>query len=123
MAEGLLREYAGEKFEVFSAGTHPTQVRAEAIAAMAEIGIDISKQCSKSVDEFAGQAFDYVITVCDNAKESCPAFPIETKVLHWSTQDPAEVDGTGAERGLAFRRVRDFLARRVRDFVHSQSGK
>ena len=78
MAEGLLRHDAGDRFEVFSAGTKPSQVRPEAIAVMRELGIDISGHRSKSVDEFAGQPFDYVLTVCDNAKESCPIFPGET---------------------------------------------
>ena len=81
-------------FEVASAGTKPSHVRPEAIAAMHEIGIDISGHRSKSVDEFAGQAFDYVITVCDNAKESCPVFPASTKRIHWSLEDPAAVQGT-----------------------------
>jgi arsenate reductase len=75
MAEGLLRQDAGDRFEVFSAGTNPSQIRPEAIAAMREVGIDISGQRSKSVDEVIDQRFDYVLTVCDNAKESCPVFP------------------------------------------------
>ena len=79
MAEGLLRHDAGDRFEVFSAGTKPSQVRPEAIAVMRELGIDISGQRSKSVDEFLGQQFDYVLTVCDNAKESCPIFPGKTR--------------------------------------------
>src|SRR5579872_869678 len=74
MAEGLLRHDAGDRFEAFSAGTNPSSIRPEAIAAMLELGIDISGHRSKSVDEFAGQRFDYVLTVCDNAKESCPVF-------------------------------------------------
>ena len=89
MAEGLLRHEAGDRFEVFSAGTHPTQVRPEAIVVMREIGIDISPHRSKSVDEFAGQAFDYVITVCDNANETCPVFPGRARRLHWPFEDPA----------------------------------
>ena len=90
MAEGLLRHEAGDRFEVFSAGTRPTHVRPEAIEAMAEIGIDISSHRSKSVDEFVGQDLDYVITVCSNAKETCPVFPGATKRLHWPFDDPAE---------------------------------
>ena len=99
MAEGLLRHDAGNVYEVSSAGTKPSHVRPEAIAAMREIGIDISGHRSKSVDEFAGQAFDYVITVCDNAKESCPVFPATTKRIHWSLEDPAAVPRLG--RGKA----------------------
>jgi len=84
MAEGLLRHDAGNAVEVFSAGTKPTQVRPEAIAVMREAGIDISGHRSKSVEEFAGQDFDCVITVCDNANEICPVFPAKTKRIHWS---------------------------------------
>jgi arsenate reductase (thioredoxin) len=114
MAEGLLRHDAGDRFEVFSAGTKPTQVRLEAIAAMQELGIDISGHRSKSVDEFAGQNFDYVVTVCDNAKASCPVFPGNTKRIHWSFDDPAAVEGSHEQRLAAFRRVRDELRGRFR---------
>ncbi len=107
MAEGLLRHDAGDRFEVESAGTKPSQVRPEAIAAMRELGIDISGQRSKSVDEFAGQQFDYVLTVCDNAKESCPIFPGKTVTIHRSFDDPAAVQGSDEERLAVFRRVRD----------------
>ncbi len=109
MAEGLLRHLAGDRFEVRSAGTKPTRVRAEAVAVMGELGIDISQHRSKPVDEFAGQEFDYVITVCDNARESCPVFPGHTQRIHWSFDDPR----TEAE----FRRVRDETAMRLREFV------
>jgi arsenate reductase (thioredoxin) len=81
MAEGLLRHEAGDRFEVLSAGTHPTTVRPEAVAVMSELGIGISNHWSKSVDEFTGRQFDFVITVCDNAKESCPVFPGNTQRL------------------------------------------
>jgi arsenate reductase len=110
MAEGLLRQLAGNRFEVFSAGTKPGTVRPEAIAVMNEIGIDISRHRSKHVDEFAGQPFDYVLTVCDNAKESCPVYPVGTKQVHQSFEDPAAVRGSETERVDAFRRVRDQLA-------------
>ena len=83
MAEGWLRHYGGDKFEVFSAGTHPGQVRPEAVAAMSELGIDLSTHRSKSVDEFAGQNFAYIMTVCDNAKENCPVFPGTARRVHW----------------------------------------
>jgi arsenate reductase len=109
MAEGLLRHDAGDRFEVFSAGTRPSQVRPEAIAAMRELGIDISGHRSKSVDEFAGQSFDYILTVCDNAKEACPIFPGEAVRSHRSFDDPAELQGSDDERLVLFRRVRDEL--------------
>jgi arsenate reductase len=117
MAEGLLRHDGGAAFEVASAGTKPSHVRPEAIAAMREIGIDISGHRSKSVDEFAGQAFDYVITVCDNAKQSCPVFPGTTKRIHWSFDDPAAVQGSEEERLGAFRRIRDELRMHFQHFV------
>jgi arsenate reductase len=117
MAEGLLRHDGGAAFEVASAGTKPSHVRPEAIAAMREIGIDISGHRSKSVDEFAGQAFDYVITVCDNAKESCPIFPATTKRIHWSLEDPAAVRGAEEQQLSEFRRVRDQLRSLLRQFV------
>jgi arsenate reductase len=107
MAEGLLRHDAGGRFTVESAGTRPSQVRPEAIAVMQEAGIDISSHRSKHVDEFVGRAFDYVLTVCDNAREACPIFPSATVRIHRSFDDPAAVEGTEAERMEAFRRVRD----------------
>jgi arsenate reductase len=109
MAEGLLRHHAGDRFEVCSAGTQPSRVRPEAIAAMRELAIDISGHRSKSVDEFAGQHFDYVLTVCDNARESCPIFPGQCVRLHRSFEDPAAIEGSDEERLAAFRRVRDEL--------------
>jgi arsenate reductase len=117
MAEGLLLHDAGNVYDVFSAGTKPTHVRPEAISVMREVGIDISGHRSKSVDEFAGQAFDYVITVCDNAKESCPVFPAKTKRIHWSVEDPAAAQGSEEERLAAFRRARDELRARLRAFT------
>jgi len=115
MAEGLLRHDAGDRFDVFSAGTKPTQVRPEAIAVMQELGIDISGHRSKSVDSFAGQNFDHVITVCDNAKASCPVFFGTTKQIHWSFDDPAAVEGSREHRLAAFRRIRDDLRERLRE--------
>jgi arsenate reductase len=119
MAEGLLRSFDGERFEVFSAGTKPSVVRPEAIAVMSELGIDLSSHRSKHVREFDGQRFDDVITVCDNANESCPIFPAGTRRIHWSVPDPAAVEGTEEVRLAAFRRVRDSLAATLRDFVDS----
>jgi arsenate reductase len=123
MAEGLLRHDAGKVYEVFSAGTKPTQVRPEAIAVMREVGIDISSHRSKPVDEFARQDFDYVITVCDNAKESCPVFPARTKRIHWSIQDPAALQGSEVERLNAFRRARDELRARLQAFAKGEVEK
>jgi arsenate reductase len=117
MGEGLLREISSGRYEVLSAGTHPNVVRPEAITVMAELGIDISQHRSKSVDEFRGQQFDYVITVCDNAKESCPVFPGNTTRIHWSFDDPAAVTGDEETRLAGFRRVRDEISARLSDFV------
>lgn len=117
MAEGLLRDMAAERFEVFSAGVAPSIVRPEAIEAMREIQIDISGHRSKPVDEFAGQEFDYVITVCDNAREQCPVFPGKMKRIHWSFDDPAAITGDESARLAAFRRVRDEINERLRDFI------
>jgi arsenate reductase len=107
---------AGDKFEVVSAGVAPTLVRAEAISVMDEIGIDISDHRSKSVDEFLNQPFDYFITVCDHANEQCPVFPGDTKRIHWSFTDPAAVEGDEAARLVVFRRVRDEIQGRLKEF-------
>ena len=109
MAEGLLRYDAGDRFDVFSAGTQPGRVRAEAISVMRELGIDISGHHSKGVNEFTGQSFDYVLTVCDNARETCPIFPGHSMHIHHSFDDPAAVQGTDEERLAAFRKVRNEL--------------
>jgi len=116
MAEGLLRHDAGERFEVESAGTKPCFVRPEAIAVMREIGIDISGHRSKHVDEFEGQQFDYVITVCDNAREPCPVFLGKADKLHHAFEDPAALTGSEDQRLTAFRRVRDELRAFLRGF-------
>lgn len=117
MAEGLLRHDGGPDYEVFSAGTYPTSVRPEATQVMREVGIDISGHRSKSVDEFAGQHFDCVITVCDNARESCPVFPATTRRIHWSLEDPAAVQGSEEQRLAEFRRIRDQLRQRLGEFM------
>ncbi len=109
MAEGLLRHDAGDRFTVDSAGTKPSTVRPEAITAMQEIGIDITSHRSKHVDEFEGKDFDYVLTVCDNAKESCPVFFGKAVRLHQNFNDPAAVEGTDEKRLGVFRKVRDEL--------------
>jgi arsenate reductase (thioredoxin) len=109
MAEALLRHDAGDRFDVESAGTKPGAVRPEAIRVMTELGIDIRDSRSKSVDEFDGQRFDYVITVCDHARESCPVFPGAARQLHRGFADPAALDASEEERLMLFRRVRDEL--------------
>lgn len=117
MAEGLLRHSAGDRFEVFSAGTKPAGLNPNAVRAMAERGIDIAPHRSKSVDEFAGQKFDYVITVCDNARESCPIFPGGGARMHQSFEDPAAAPQD--QQLEVFRKVRDQMARWLRDFVRN----
>jgi arsenate reductase (thioredoxin) len=108
MAEGLLRHDGGDAFEVESAGVKPSSVRPEAVQAMREIGVDISGHRSKSADEFTGQEFDYIITVCDHAKETCPVFPGKATRIHRSFEDPpAPGVGGDEERMAIFRRVRD----------------
>src|SRR5579863_7627720 len=107
MAEGLLRHAAGERFEALSAGTNPAGLNPLAVEAMGEMGIDISAQRSKNVTEFLGQPIEYVITVCDRAKESCPIFPGTYKFLSWSLDDPAAATGSHEEKLDAFRRIRD----------------
>jgi len=120
MAEGLLRHDAGDRFEVYSAGTKPSHVRPEATTVMHELGIDISSHRSKSVDEFIGHQFDTVLTVCDNAKESCPVFPAGTKRIHWSLEDPAAVEGSEEIRLAAFRRIRDQLRSLLRQLAQEK---
>ena len=115
MAEGLLKKMAGDRFEVYSAGTKPVGLNPNAVMALKDIGIDISGNRSKSVEEFLGQRFDYVITVCDNAKESCPIFPGEGQRIHHSFTDPAAVPS--AEQPEAFRRTRDEIEAWLRAFV------
>jgi len=116
MAEGLLRHDAGDRFEVFSAGTKPSRVRPEAVAVMRELGINISGHRSKSVDQFLGQPFDYVLTVCDHAKESCPIFPGNVITVHENFEDPAAFEGSEEERLGRFRRVRDEMRAFLRSF-------
>lgn len=122
MAEGLLRFEAGDRFDVESAGVEPSHVRPEAIAAMKEIGIDISNHRSKSADEFLGQHFDYIITVCDHAKESCPIFPGNAERIHQSFEDPPPASVGDYETRLSiFRRVRDEIRNWLKnDFVRQR---
>ncbi len=121
MAEGLLRHDAAERFEVESAGIKPSSVRPEAMIAMRELGIDISGHRSKSVEEFDGQHFDYVITVCDSARESCPVFLGSATRLHHSFDDPAALNGSEEQRLALFRRVRDELRSYLAEFAGSTS--
>ena len=117
MAEGFLRHRAGDQFEVASAGTHPSTLNSEAVEAMREVGIDISIHRSKGIGELLGQHFNYVITVCGRAKESCPIFPGATYQYHWPFDDPAAAKGSSEERKAVFRRVRDEIAQRIREFI------
>ncbi len=113
MAEGLLRHLAGGRFEVMSAGTEATRVRPEAIAAMGELGVDISGQESKILECYLGERFDYVVTVCDAANEACPVFPGAKSRLHWSLRDPSQAVGDEEERLEVFREVRDEIRDRI----------
>ena len=117
MAEGMLRHYGKDKSEVFSAGLEPSYVHPLAIKTMAESGIDISNQHSKTVNEFLEEDFSYVITVCDSAKERCPVFPGKYDAIHWSIEDPASAEGTEIERMKVFRRVRQNILERINNFV------
>jgi arsenate reductase (thioredoxin) len=121
MAEAMLRAWAGDRFEVSSGGTEATAVRPEAIAAMAELGIDISGHASKTIERFMGQAWDWLIPVCEEACEACPYVPGAKAVLRWSFDDPSAATGTADERLAVFRRVRDEMATQVRDFIATAS--
>ncbi len=113
MAEGLLRHLAGDGFEVYSAGIEPTEVNPLAIKVMSEIEIDISRQEPKSIAQFLSKEFDCVITLCDSAKQSCPAFPGECKKIHWNLEDPAKLEGTEEEKLQVFRKVRDEIKENI----------
>ena len=117
MAEALLRREGGADFEVASAGTEVTRVHPSAIRVLADLGIDWTGARSKSVTEFLGQPFDYVITVCDRAREACPVFPGATTTLHWGLDDPSEVEGSEAERSAAFQRTAAEIRDRLRPFI------
>jgi arsenate reductase len=117
MAEGFLRHFGSDRFDVASAGTHPAGLNPDAVAAMREVGIDISHHRSKGIGEVTGRPFDHVMTVCDRAKESCPIFPDATCWDHWPFDDPATAKGSPEERKAVFRRVRDEIAARVQRFL------
>jgi arsenate reductase len=113
MAEGFLRALAGDRFEVASAGTEATRVHPLAIRAMDEVGVDLRGHASKTLDQFLGQRWDYVLTVCDRAAEACPLFPGPARRIHWSFEDPSEATGGDEQRMATFRRVRDQIAGRL----------
>jgi len=115
MAEGILQTLYGDRYEAYSAGTQPTKVNPYAIKVMSEIGIDISNHRSKSAEEFRGKEFDYVVTVCDNAKEACPFFPGGKTYLHKGFKDPSEFKGNENEIVAEFRRVRDEIKRWIEE--------
>jgi arsenate reductase len=117
IAEAMLRDVGGAAFETFSAGTEPKGVNPFTVLVLGEIGIDWSGAASKSVTEFLGRPFDYVITVCDRARQTCPVFPGRHRSLHWDLEDPAEVEGTDQQKLEAFRRTRTEVAARLRPFV------
>ena len=117
IAEALLQQYGGGDFDVVSAGTEETTVNPFAIRVLADAGIDWSRAQSKTIDRFLGERFDYVITVCDRARESCPVFPGSENTLHWGLDDPSEAGGTDDEKLAAFRRTREELAARLRPFI------
>ncbi len=107
MAQGLLHEMAGDRYEAWSAGTHPQGINPTAVRSMREVGIDISGHSSDHVDDYVGRAVDVAITVCDHAAENCPVFPEATRRIHWNFDDPATAIGDEDERMPVFRRVRD----------------
>jgi arsenate reductase len=117
MAEGMLRAFGGGRFDVFSAGTEASDVRPEAVAVMNEIGVDISGHTSKSIDQFIGESFSWLITVCDEAKEACPTIPGVARQQHWSIDDPSTVEGDEEARLAAFRNTRDIIRDRVHIFA------
>ena len=117
MAEGFLRALAGNRFEVASAGTEATRVHPLAIQAMDEVGIDLNGYTSKTIDALLGQPWNYVITVCDSASQRCPVFPGRTTRIHWGFEDPSKATGTEEERLQTFRRVRDEISARIREWA------
>jgi arsenate reductase (thioredoxin) len=123
MAEGLLRDLAGDRFEVFSAGTEATRVRPEAISVMAEIGVDISSQESKTLERYIDEPFDRVVTVCDDANETCPFFPGARERLHWSFPDPSRSGGEAEGRLAVFRKVRDEIQTRIENELVNEEAR
>ena len=122
MAEGWLRQLAGDRYEVHSAGTEATRVRPLAVRAMAEAGVDIAGHASKTLDRYLGEPWDYVVTVCDDANEACPLFPGGKQRLHWSFPDPSRATGTEEEQLAVYRRVRDAVLVRVQALIAGSGG-
>lgn len=120
IAEGYLRQFAGDRAEVYSAGVETHGVNPRAIAIMKEDGADISSHTSNNIDEYAGIEFDFVITVCDNARERCPYFPTRAKKFHYNFPDPAKATGTEEEIMSEFRKVREMIKSYCRDFVNAE---
>jgi arsenate reductase len=121
MAEGFLRHFGGDKYEAYSAGVDPAQVNPLSVKVMQESGIDISDQISQSAIEFTGEEFDYVVTVCDNAKQTCPVFPGGYEKIHWDLKDPAEAEGTNEEILQFFRTIRDQIKTNVLEFLQNNT--
>ena len=117
MAEGWLRQMAGDRFDAHSAGTEATQVRPLAIAAMGEVGIDISGAESKTLDRYLAEQWDYVVSVCDQAAESCPVFPGKAERLHWSLADPSTATGSEEDQLSVYRATRDRIRSNIEEFV------
>jgi arsenate reductase (thioredoxin) len=117
LAEAMLRAWGGDRFEAYSAGAEATQVRPEAIAVGREIGLDLTGQESKTVQRYAGETFDWVVTVCSDGRELCPYFPGARQRAHWELPDPSAVEGDESQRLTAYRAVRDRLAEHMREFV------
>ena len=117
MAEGFTRHHLGDYFDVYSAGTKPKGINTRAIRAMAELGIDITAQSSKSVKKFISEEFDLVVTLCDDAKESCPVFPGIREIIHLRFEDPASAVGSDEEIVKIFRKVRDDIKERLIDYL------
>ena len=120
MAEGMLRAWAGDRFEVASGGTEASHVRPEAITVMGELGIDIGGHTSKTIERYMGQPWDFLIPVCEEASQACPYVPGAKTVLRWSFDDPSAATGTEEERLAVFRRVRDELATQIRSFIAAE---
>ena len=120
MAEGLLRNMAGDLFEVFSAGSHPSRLHPASIIVMAELGIEISNHSADSIDEYLDKNIDIVISVCDNARQACPSFPEDIQQIHWSIDDPFHGWGSEPSDLLPYRETRDILKDRIESFINQE---
>ena len=123
MAEGLLRHMAGNKFEVYSAGSHPSHLHPASVAVMAEWGIDIARHTAEPIDDYLDAGIDIAITVCDNAQQSCPTFPGNMEQIHWGLDDPYHGWGAEPEDLLPYREIRDELKDRIKVFLTEQNKK